>query len=93
MNDSKVKNLIKILENSEIDELEISTFWGKNNIKLKKSPSYSSSIDSEYTKKESLNSEIHDNTIVNNEIISHNEEVNKEVAEPNLDTHGCFSYV
>ena len=36
MIDSDIKRLIKILEESEIDELEVSTFWGKQKICLRK---------------------------------------------------------
>ena len=31
-----IKSLISILEESNIEEIEVSTFWGKQNIKLKK---------------------------------------------------------
>ena len=31
-----IKSLISILEESNIDEIEVSTFWGKQNIRLKK---------------------------------------------------------
>ena len=34
-----IKTLINILEESEIDELEVSTFWGKQKIRLRKSSS------------------------------------------------------
>ena len=36
MIDDDIKSLIKILEESSIDELEVSTFWGKRNIRLRK---------------------------------------------------------
>ena len=36
MLENNIKNLIKILENSKVDELEISTFWGKQKIKIRK---------------------------------------------------------
>ena len=36
MLDRDIKALITILEESDIDEIEVSTFWGKQNIKLKK---------------------------------------------------------
>jgi len=36
MIDDDIKSLIKILEESNIDELEVSTFWGKRNIRLRK---------------------------------------------------------
>ena len=36
MLDRDIKALITILEESNIDEIEVSTFWGKQNIKLKK---------------------------------------------------------
>ena len=31
-----IKNLIKILEESNVDELEVSTFWGKQTIRIRK---------------------------------------------------------
>ncbi len=31
-----IKNLIKILEESEIDEMEVSTFWGKQKVRIRK---------------------------------------------------------
>ena len=37
MHDNDIKKLIKILEESKIDELEVSTFWGKQKIRLHKS--------------------------------------------------------
>lgn len=36
MKESYIKQLIRILQDSEIDSLEISSFWGKSNIKLSK---------------------------------------------------------
>ena len=36
-NNNNIKSLIKILEESNIDELEISTFWGSQKIRLRKS--------------------------------------------------------
>ena len=37
MLDNDIKTLIKILEESNIDELEVSTFWGRQKIRLRKS--------------------------------------------------------
>ena len=37
MQDNYIKKLIKILEESKIDELELSTFWGRQKIRLRKS--------------------------------------------------------
>jgi len=37
MHNNDIKKLIKILEESKIDELEVSTFWGKQKIRLRKS--------------------------------------------------------
>ena len=34
--DENVKSLITILENSNVDELEVSTFWGRQKIKVRK---------------------------------------------------------
>ena len=39
MKESYIKQLIRILQDSEIDTLEISSFWGKSNIKLSKNSS------------------------------------------------------
>ena len=36
MLEAKLKTLIKILEESNIDELEVSTFWGKQTIRIRK---------------------------------------------------------
>ena len=36
MLEDKIKTLIKILEESNIDEMEISTFWGKQKIRIRK---------------------------------------------------------
>lgn len=36
MLENNIKNLIKILEESKVDELEISTFWGRQKIKIRK---------------------------------------------------------
>ena len=38
MLENDLKKLIKILEDSKIDELEVSTFWGRQNIRIRKSP-------------------------------------------------------
>ena len=36
MLENNIKNLIKILEESSIDEMEVSTFWGKQIIRIRK---------------------------------------------------------
>ena len=36
MLENNIKNLIKILEESNIDELEVATFWGKQKIRIRK---------------------------------------------------------
>ena len=41
MKESYIKQLIRILEDSDIDTLEISSFWGMKNIKLSKGISHS----------------------------------------------------
>jgi len=41
MLEKNIKNLIKILEKSKVDELEISTFWGKQKIKIRKNATQS----------------------------------------------------
>jgi len=37
MLEENIKNLIKILEDSKIDEMEVSTFWGKQKVRIRKS--------------------------------------------------------
>ncbi len=49
MLENNIKNLIKILENSKVDELEISTFWGKQKIKIRKKSVQSSENNIEST--------------------------------------------
>ena len=39
MLDNDIKTLIRILEESNIDELEVSTFWGRQNIRIRKKSS------------------------------------------------------
>ena len=39
MLENNIKNLIKILEESKIDELEVTTFWGKQKIKISRNTS------------------------------------------------------
>jgi len=51
MIEHNIKKLIKILEESNIDEIEVSTFWGKQNIRIKKSPS-TDDLSSQYTSKQ-----------------------------------------
>ena len=41
MIENNIKNLIRILEESNVDELEISTFWGKQTIRIRKNSSSS----------------------------------------------------
>ena len=44
MKESYIKQLIRILQDSEIDSLEISSFWGKSNIKLSKNSGNKSNL-------------------------------------------------
>ena len=53
MLENNIKNLIKILEDSKVDELEISTFWGKQKIKIKKKSVQSSENNIEPTRPDS----------------------------------------
>ena len=36
---NKIKTLINLIENTEIDEIEVSSFWGAQKIKLSKNKS------------------------------------------------------
>ena len=40
MHNDKIKSLIELLEKSDINEIEVSTFWGHQKIKLKKNPEH-----------------------------------------------------
>jgi len=53
MLENNIKNLIKILEDSKVDELEISTFWGKQKIKIRKNSVQSSGNNIEPTHSDS----------------------------------------
>ena len=48
MLENNVKNLIKILEESNVDELEITTFWGKQTIRIRKNASSSTEKNIEF---------------------------------------------
>ena len=39
MLENNIKSLIKILEESKVDELEVSSFWGKQKIRIRKNSS------------------------------------------------------
>ena len=47
MLEDNIKNLIKILEESNIEEMEVSTFWGKQRIRIRKNilPQYDSNLE------------------------------------------------
>ena len=53
MLENDIKNLIKILEESKVDEVEISTFWGKQKIKIRKKSVQSSENNIEPTHSDS----------------------------------------
>tara|TARA_B100000676_G_scaffold111646_1_gene111450 strand:- start:2281 stop:2805 length:525 start_codon:yes stop_codon:yes gene_type:complete len=40
----KIKNLIKLIENTEIEEIEVSSFWGAQKIRLSKSGKVNNSV-------------------------------------------------
>ena len=67
-----IKSLIKILEDSSIDELEISTFWGKRNIRISKHSQKQNHTHSEIEKSSNISN------FNNSEIISKKEEINKK---------------
>jgi len=82
MLENDIKNLIKILEESRVDELEISTFWGKQKIKIRKKGSHlpenenkspQSNLSPPIIDISDNNSQI-PNTIENDEIVSQSEE-------------------
>ena len=54
MLENDIKNLIKILEDSNIDEMEVSTFWGKQKVRIRKNTIASTVNDIEF---------IHDKTL------------------------------
>ncbi len=64
MLEDDIKNLIKILENSKINEMEISTFWGKQKVRIRKNNIGSAINDIEIINDKSL-----EQTDDNNEIV------------------------
>ena len=63
MLENNIRDLIKILEESNIDEIEISTFWGKQRIRIRKNQVQQTDINKEIlhevpAKKEPNNSEL-----------------------------------
>ena len=58
-----LKTIIKILERSEIDSIQLSSFWGMNKIKLFKTPISSSNISQENIKSTTQKIEIENNDL------------------------------
>ena len=77
---NKIKNLISLIENTEIDEIEVSSFWGGQKIRLSKNSKIKSS---------NKNS----NIVLSNKSEKEVEEVvaNDDIVESNLGVkyHGC----
>ena len=55
MLENNIKNLIKILEDSSIDEIDISTFWGKQRIRIRKNNMIHNDHNIEMNKSSSVN--------------------------------------
>jgi len=55
MLENNIKNLIKILEDSSIDEIDISTFWGKQRIRIRKNNIIHNDHNIEMNKSSSVN--------------------------------------
>ena len=55
MLEDNIKNLIKILEDSSIDEIDISTFWGKQRIRIRKNNIIHNDHNIEMNKSSSVN--------------------------------------
>ena len=79
----KIKNLIKIIENTEIEEIEVSSFWGAQKIRLSKTSKVSNSAHDTTTQpiKEVL---IQDDKPKTQEIVK-KEESSDIITEPFLD--------
>tara|TARA_B100000315_G_scaffold245588_1_gene271696 strand:+ start:325 stop:834 length:510 start_codon:yes stop_codon:yes gene_type:complete len=67
-----IKNLIKILENSNIDEMEVSTFWGKQKIRVRKKTTASTVNDIEIINDKSVEPSV-DNNVLSQNIKEENE--------------------
>ena len=55
---SKIEKLIELIENTEIEEIEVSSFWGAQNIRLSKSKSNKKIVSNDRSQKE-YDQEIH----------------------------------
>ncbi|MBC8257172.1 MAG: acetyl-CoA carboxylase biotin carboxyl carrier protein [Candidatus Marinimicrobia bacterium] len=62
MLENNIKNLIKILEESKVDELEISTFWGKQKIKIRKNTTHAMDRDIELVQSTSIPPKVNTST-------------------------------
>ena len=71
MKESYIKQLIRILQDSEVDSLEISSFWGMSNIKLSKNSNIKAVASSSHLESPKQNIvEIKDKTIDNKEEVT-----------------------
>ena len=71
MKESYIKQLIRILQDSEVDSLEISSFWGMSNIKLSKNSNIKAAPSSSHLESPKQNIvEIKDKTIENKEEVT-----------------------
>ena len=61
MLEEDIKNLIKILEDSKIDEMEVSTFWGKQKVRIRKNTVASTVNDIEIIHDKSVDPTVNDN--------------------------------
>jgi len=72
-----IKNLIKILEDSKIDDMEVSTFWGKQKIRIRKNTIASTVNDIEIIHDKSVESNL-DNKVFPQIIKEQNDDENNE---------------
>ena len=63
MLEDDIKNLIKILEDSKIDEMEVSTFWGKQKVRIRKNTIASTVNDIEIIHDKSVEPTIDNNVV------------------------------
>ena len=76
---NKIKKIIDAIKDTDINEIEISSFWGAQKIKLKKGIDYSSNLESKtidetVIKKKTFNEDI----VINDEIINPTSEKNND---------------
>ena len=84
----KISSLIAILKDTEIDEIEISSFWGAQKIRVSNKKEYNNNV---VMPSSIVETKTNDSTISNKEIVESNEQVEEVKSLPNINTKSLKS--